>query len=359
MRLQQGRLAVWHGPRTKFHVCQPTIFFKPHWVWPLVVVLVLVNRGWGVMNRAVLQCCTPPLSRHPPLHSCCSLVCIPAVFPLQSFDTPLHSRYSLLHYRYTPFPLHCLPAAVYCIADSSDLHSCDGAPGRRGGLPPAPRPRDSLFRPDHFCLPPPPPQHRCSVTATTCPPTAFHSNRFGNHFGNPLRPPFCLGLRLKGLHPTARFHCVALWFHNSVPASQGLDDAVGRMHAMLDLETDEHKIPASRIVFGGFSQGGSVALYGGYKYHAELAGILGLSTWLPRIQEWPEDTTAAAQATPFFMCHGEDDDVVQFKYGERSFEALQGSGRTGEFTPFPRLGHSLNMDELRAVAAWLQQRLPE
>jgi len=56
------------------------------------------------------------------------------------------------------------------------------------------------------------------------------------------------------------------------------------------LIADEEKrgIDRSRIVVGGFSQGGAVALYSSFTIPQKpVAGIVGLSTWLPMHKTFP------------------------------------------------------------------------
>jgi len=56
------------------------------------------------------------------------------------------------------------------------------------------------------------------------------------------------------------------------------------------LIADEEKkgIDRGRIVIGGFSQGGAVALYSAFTIpQKSVAGILGLSTWLPMHKTFP------------------------------------------------------------------------
>lgn len=46
-------------------------------------------------------------------------------------------------------------------------------------------------------------------------------------------------------------------------------------------------IPADRIVIGGFSQGGALALFSALTFPQTLAGVVALSTWLPLHQKFP------------------------------------------------------------------------
>ena len=53
-------------------------------------------------------------------------------------------------------------------------------------------------------------------------------------------------------------------------------------------EEEKKGIDRSRIVIGGFSQGGAVALYSAFTISQKpVAGIVGLSTWLPMHKTFP------------------------------------------------------------------------
>ncbi len=60
------------------------------------------------------------------------------------------------------------------------------------------------------------------------------------------------------------------------------------MQGLIDDE-EQKGIPRSRIVVGGFSQGGAVAVYSALAYDKQpLAAILALSTWLPLNKDFPQ-----------------------------------------------------------------------
>lgn len=46
-------------------------------------------------------------------------------------------------------------------------------------------------------------------------------------------------------------------------------------------------IPPSRILVGGFSQGGALAIYSALTFSEVLAGVVGLSCWLPLHKSFP------------------------------------------------------------------------
>uniref|UniRef100_A0A914ZWI3 palmitoyl-protein hydrolase n=1 Tax=Parascaris univalens TaxID=6257 RepID=A0A914ZWI3_PARUN len=66
----------------------------------------------------------------------------------------------------------------------------------------------------------------------------------------------------------------------------GINMSTKMLHSMIDEEV-RSGIPSHRIVIGGFSMGGSLALYAGLTYDKPLAGILGLSSFLVQKSKVP------------------------------------------------------------------------
>lgn len=89
-------------------------------------------------------------------------------------------------------------------------------------------------------------------------------------------------------------------------------------------------IPAERIVLGGFSQGGAMALFTGLGGEPAIGGVVGLSCWLPLVdkfvQSLPADQVKAN--TPVFLGHGDADPVVRPELGAMSAEKLKALGFT-------------------------------
>jgi phospholipase/carboxylesterase len=115
-------------------------------------------------------------------------------------------------------------------------------------------------------------------------------------------------------------------------------------------------VPAGRIVLAGFSQGGAVALYTGVRHPERLAGILALSTYLIRADKLGVDAAAANRDVPIFMAHGTADPVVRFEWAVASRRALEANGHHVAWHEYP-MEHSLCLDEVRAIGAWLAKVL--
>ncbi|TDZ61687.1 Acyl-protein thioesterase 1 [Colletotrichum trifolii] len=119
-------------------------------------------------------------------------------------------------------------------------------------------------------------------------------------------------------------------------------------------------IPAERIVLGGFSQGGAMAIFSGLTGKHRIGGIVGLSCWLLLSNKFagivPEDK--ANQDTPVWMGHGDADPLVRPELGALSMEALQKLGYKVSRTLYPGMGHSACLEELDEVEVFLLERLP-
>ena len=115
-------------------------------------------------------------------------------------------------------------------------------------------------------------------------------------------------------------------------------------------------IAASRIVLGGFSQGGAVALDAGLRHGERLAGLVALSTYLIDPASLAEEAAAANKRTPIFMAHGTADEVVRFDWGEASRKLLEGAGWPVEWHAYP-MPHSAIVEELEAVGRFVARVL--
>jgi lysophospholipase II len=81
-------------------------------------------------------------------------------------------------------------------------------------------------------------------------------------------------------------------------------------------------VPADRIILGGFSQGGALALYSALTYPEKLAGVIGLSCWLPLHSSFPA-TKVCPENVPVLLCHGDSDPIVSYKFGQLSHSLLK------------------------------------
>jgi phospholipase/carboxylesterase len=136
----------------------------------------------------------------------------------------------------------------------------------------------------------------------------------------------------------------------------GFRDTDARVGELIALEI-ERGIPAARIVLAGFSQGGAVSLYTGLRYPERLAGIMGLSCYLPLAGTLAAERAPANAGVPLFMAHGLDDGVLPIGMGLDSREKLTALGYSVEWHQY-RMAHSVSQPEVADIRQFLFRVLP-
>lgn len=139
------------------------------------------------------------------------------------------------------------------------------------------------------------------------------------------------------------------------------EDEAGLRRSRDDLEAllareRERGVPPGRTVLAGFSQGCAMALLTGLRHGHRLAGIAGLSGYLPLAAATAGERSAANVATPIFLGHGQQDEVVAVERGRASRDLLEQQGCTVEWHEYP-IGHTLSAPEIADFNRWLLQVL--
>jgi len=136
----------------------------------------------------------------------------------------------------------------------------------------------------------------------------------------------------------------------------GIRDSQQRVEQLIAREKSRG-ITASRIVLAGFSQGGVIALQTGLRHAERLAGIMALSTYLALPQKLAAEANAANRDVPIFMAHGTGDQVILHAWADQSRRTLEQQGYKIEWHDYP-MPHSLCLEEVVAMGAWLRKVLP-
>ena len=139
----------------------------------------------------------------------------------------------------------------------------------------------------------------------------------GNDFV-PIVPELRLdGLAVRFVFPNAPVQPVTInggmamrsWYDILVTDLVRREDAAGiraseaAVRALIARE-NERGIPASKIVLAGFSQGCAMTLHTGLRLDQQLAGMMGLSGYLPLLDSAAAERHPANAATPIFLAHG-------------------------------------------------------
>ncbi|KAA8523047.1 hypothetical protein F0562_009470 [Nyssa sinensis] len=189
---------------------------------------------------------------------------------------------------------------------------------------------------------------------------------------------------IKWICPTAPSQPIALfggfpstaWFdvndlsENAHDDVEGLDAAASHVASLLSTEPADIKLGV-----GGFSMGAATSLYSatcfalgkygnGNLYLANISAVVGLSGWLPCSKnlgnkiEGVDGAARRAGSLPIMLCHGRGDEVVLYKFGEKSSQTLSSSGfQDLTFKSYNGLGHYTIPEEMDEVCSWLTSKL--
>ena len=111
-------------------------------------------------------------------------------------------------------------------------------------------------------------------------------------------------------------------------------------------------IAANRIVLAGFSQGCAMVLMAGLRHRERLAGLLGMSGYLPLAALTAGERSAANAGVPIFQAHGTTDPVIAFARATASCDALVALGYPVEWHAYP-MPHSVCAPEIADMNRWL------
>lgn len=116
---------------------------------------------------------------------------------------------------------------------------------------------------------------------------------------------------------------------------------------------NQRGIATDKIILAGFSQGGAMALYCGLLYPEKLAGIIGLSAYVPLANDVRQNRHTANQQTPLFLAGGVYDPIVQHAWTREATEQLQQLNYPISWHTYP-MEHSVCLEEIRDIGQWVE-----
>lgn len=129
------------------------------------------------------------------------------------------------------------------------------------------------------------------------------------------------------------------------------------MQGLIKTIRKDDNLPLHKIVVGGFSMGGALALHTAYRFSPGLAGAFTLSSFLNT------DSAVYKQGqafdTPLFMCHGDRDTMVPLSWGHKTHENLKKLGIDAEFHVIKNTMHEMKKHEILNLFQWIQKILSE
>ncbi len=153
-------------------------------------------------------------------------------------------------------------------------------------------------------------------------------------------------------------HVMPAWYdilgldsNNHREDEAGLRDSQAEVEALVAKEKSRG-VAAGKIVLAGFSQGCAMALMTGLRHPEKLAGLVGLSGYLPLAAQLAAERHEANRATPIFLVHGTQDPVIPIARARQSRDVLVGAGHTVEWHEYP-MPHSVCQPEIVDLNRWL------
>jgi len=172
----------------------------------------------------------------------------------------------------------------------------------------------------------------------------------------------------RGMPAPAWFDIRSISMDPALEDEKGITAAVKTIETLIDQEIAAG-IPSSRIVLGGFSQGGATSLFTGASTQKGLAGVVCLSGWLLLSHRLKQLASETSKQTAFFLAHGEDDEIVPHEYGVEShkvfsktldipYRSLDAAGPGIVFKSYSDMGHSSDPREIQDLTRWISGRIP-
>ena len=135
----------------------------------------------------------------------------------------------------------------------------------------------------------------------------------------------------------------------------GLRASAIEVEALIERER-QRGVAANRIVLAGFSQGCAMTLLTGLRHRERLAGLVGLSGYLPLAQTTAAERSDANALVPIFLAHGRQDGVIPIARAQATRDLLSDLGYDCEWHEYA-MAHSVCMEEVSALEAFLRRAL--
>lgn len=136
---------------------------------------------------------------------------------------------------------------------------------------------------------------------------------------------------------------------------KGLYASKALIDALIQKET-QRGIPTHRIFLVGFSQGCAMTLLTGLRYPKKLAGLIGLSGYLPLASHTAVESSPANKDIPILLTHGEFDPVVPIQLAQESHQHLVSLGYHVEWHQYP-MAHQVCAEEIADINTFLLKHM--
>lgn len=139
------------------------------------------------------------------------------------------------------------------------------------------------------------------------------------------------------------------------PEPDQVFSAIESLDRFIDEILAAYPIDPHRLFLLGFSQGSLLSMCYALTHPLRVAGVVAQSGYIPSGVDL-EINEAEVKGKPFLLTHGEQDTMIPVEWARRSRERLQALGVDLNYHEF-HMGHSVSMESLKVIAAWLDEQL--
>ncbi|KAF9567408.1 Phospholipase/carboxylesterase [Agrocybe pediades] len=148
---------------------------------------------------------------------------------------------------------------------------------------------------------------------------------------------------------------------------EGMLKSAVLINELIRYEIETNGIDPSRIILGGYSQGGVMSVLTGLTGNYKLAGIFVLSGWLPLRTKFKELASENAVSIPIFWAAGNSDPLVKGELNRESLRILneevgipaaQPGKLGGIFSKIYNMRHGTTQEERDELTAFIKMAIP-
>jgi predicted esterase len=142
-----------------------------------------------------------------------------------------------------------------------------------------------------------------------------------------------------------------------IPQNEPWIGSALRVVAGLVEHLNQQGVPADRLVVMGFSQGACLTLEFAARHARRYAAVVAFTGGLIGPPGTPRDYAGDFAGTPVFIGSSDVDPHVPLERVQESTAVFRRLGANVDERIYPRMGHTINADELEAVDALLAERM--
>jgi predicted esterase len=138
-------------------------------------------------------------------------------------------------------------------------------------------------------------------------------------------------------------------FLSPIPQNEpGISSGLGVLSGLVD-QAAKAGVPSDRIVLMGFSQGACLSLEFAARHAQRYAAVVGLSGGLIGPPGTPREYGGSMHGTPVLLGCSDIDPHIPLERVRETADVFRRLGATVDERIYPRMGHTVNRDELQAI----------